>query len=92
MYLSRGSQNLIKTLANTRVDDRLRGAPIAGARPCIPGVAFFASKSTSLRDYPPMRNILVPQTGHVPWVAGLPFFMVMRMGLRISRFALHFTQ
>jgi hypothetical protein len=24
----------------------------------------------------PILNIFVPQVGHTPWVAGLPFFMV----------------
>ena len=41
---------------------------------------------------PPMRNIFVPQTGQVPWVAGLPFFIVIFCASFISRFALHFTQ
>ena len=27
----------------------------------------------------PILNILVPQVGHVPWVAGLPFFIVMAL-------------
>ena len=40
----------------------------------------------------PILNILVLQVGQVPWVAGLPFFMVMELVLLISRFALHFTQ
>lgn len=43
--------------------------------------------------YPlPMRNILVPQTGHVPWVAGLPFFRVTSVGLLISLFVRHLRQ
>ena len=25
----------------------------------------------------PMRNIVVPHTGHLPWVAGFPFFIVI---------------
>ena len=40
----------------------------------------------------PILNIFVPQTGHEPWVAGRPFFIVMTTGSLISRFALHFTQ
>lgn len=40
----------------------------------------------------PMRNILVPQTGQVPWVAGRPFFMVMALGFFTSLFLRHFTQ
>jgi len=39
-----------------------------------------------------MRNIFVPQTGHVPWAAGFPFFIVMCFASFISRFALHLTQ
>ncbi len=31
-----------------------------------------------------MRNILVPQVGQVPWVAGLPFFMVIFLAFFIS--------
>ena len=34
----------------------------------------------------------MPQTGQVSWVAGLPFFMVMDLGLFISLLALRFTQ
>jgi hypothetical protein len=44
------------------------------------------------RDQPPILNILVPQTGHTPWVAGLPFFIVILVASFISRFALHLTQ
>ena len=32
----------------------------------------------------PIRNILVEQTGHTPWVAGRPFFIVMAWALLIS--------
>ncbi len=39
-----------------------------------------------------MRNILVPQVGHVPCVAGRPFFNVTCWAFEISLFALHFTQ
>ena len=40
----------------------------------------------------PIRNTLVPQTGQVPFVAGLPFFSVTCDGLRTSRLLLHFMQ
>jgi len=40
----------------------------------------------------PIRNILVPHVGHVPWVAGLPFFIVMDLGSLISFLARHLTQ
>ncbi len=39
----------------------------------------------------PMRNILVPQTGQTPWVAGLPFFRVTGLASFISLLARHFT-
>jgi integrase len=43
--------------------------------------------------YPlPMRNTLVPQVGHTPCVAGLPFFKVTDFGFLISFFARHFMQ
>ncbi|TSC73065.1 MAG: hypothetical protein G01um101438_88 [Parcubacteria group bacterium Gr01-1014_38] len=40
----------------------------------------------------PIRIMEVPHTGHVPFVAGFPFFSVTGFGSFISRFALHFTQ
>jgi hypothetical protein len=40
----------------------------------------------------PILNILVPQVGHTPWVAGRPFFIVISLGSFISLFALHLTQ
>jgi hypothetical protein len=40
----------------------------------------------------PIRYTPVLQTGHVPFVAGLPFFIVTCTGLRISRLLLHLTQ
>jgi len=36
-------------------------------------------------------NILVPQVGQTPWVAGLPFFMVIALAFFISFLARHFT-
>jgi hypothetical protein len=42
--------------------------------------------------YFPIRNILVPHAGHTPWVAGLPFFMVMALAFFISFLDLHFIQ
>ena len=39
-----------------------------------------------------MRNMLVPHNGHTPFVAGLPFFIVMALALFISFLDLHFTQ
>ncbi len=40
----------------------------------------------------PIRMIVVPHTGHLPLVAGFPFFSVTAAASFISRFALHFTQ
>jgi hypothetical protein len=40
----------------------------------------------------PILNILVLQTGQVPWVAGRPFFMVIGFASVISRDVLHFMQ
>jgi hypothetical protein len=42
--------------------------------------------------YLPILNILVPQVGQTPWVAGLPFFMVIALAFFISFLARHFTQ
>jgi hypothetical protein len=39
-----------------------------------------------------MVNILVPQTGHVPLVAGRPFLRTTFSGFLISRFVLHLKQ
>jgi len=35
----------------------------------------------------PILNILVPHAGHVPWVAGLPFFIMIDFGFFISLLA-----
>jgi hypothetical protein len=40
----------------------------------------------------PILNILVPQVGQVPWVAGRLLAMVMDLGAFISFFARHLTQ
>ena len=43
--------------------------------------------------YPfPIRNTFVPQVGHTPCVADLPFFILMDLGLLTSTLALHFIQ
>lgn len=57
-----------------------------------PGRARGAAPDALTAAYPPILKILVPQTGHVPVVAGLLFFITMRWGFWISLFALHFTQ
>ena len=40
----------------------------------------------------PIRQTVVPHTGHLPLVMGLPFLVTPATGSAISRFALHFTQ
>jgi len=40
----------------------------------------------------PIRNMFVLHVGHIPFVAGLPFFRVTADVPFISLFALHFTQ
>ena len=40
----------------------------------------------------PIRNTLVPQLGHVPLVAGRPFFKVVGCGFLISLLARHLKQ
>jgi hypothetical protein len=57
-----------------------------------PAVSGEGSIDRARCGQPPMRNIFVPQTGQVPWVAGLPFFIVIFCASFMSRFALHFTQ
>jgi hypothetical protein len=39
-----------------------------------------------------MRYIFVPHTGHLPIVAGLPFFIVTSSGSLIARWVRHFRQ
>jgi len=40
----------------------------------------------------PIRMIVVPHTGHLPFIAGLPFFSFTATASLISRLARHFTQ
>jgi len=40
----------------------------------------------------PILNIFVPHVEQVPVVAGLPFFIVIAVGVSISFLALHLTQ
>ena len=44
------------------------------------------------RHLPPILNIFVPQTVHMPCVAGLPFFIVTLFSSFIVLLALHLTQ
>jgi hypothetical protein len=65
------------------------GRGLATGAPASAGAPF---RSGIRRRQPPILNIFVPQTGHWPWVAGLPFFIVIFCASCISRFALHLTQ
>ena len=40
----------------------------------------------------PIRKTLLPHFGHVPFMAGLPFFIVIFCGFWISTFILSLTQ
>jgi len=53
----------------------------------------FTKKDYLMLSYAlPILNIEMPHVGHVPFVAGLPFFMVTAWVLFISLLSLHFTQ
>jgi hypothetical protein len=57
------------------------------------GPAFAASFfALAFPIPPPILNILVPQTEHVPDIALRPFFKVTWFSPFISLFFLHFTQ
>ena len=69
------------------------GAPESEDHPRFMGYDLWRMKMPWFRAYPfPMRYILVLHTGHVPRVAGLPFFMVTWLGFLISRIARHLRQ
>jgi len=53
---------------------------------------MFVSYASRAYFTAPMRMIVVPHTGHLPFIAGLPFFNFTAAGSFISRLALHFTQ
>jgi len=57
-----------------------------------PALSIYKSLYNTDFYFLPILNILVPQDGHIPCVAGLPFFMVMDLGSFISFLARHFTQ
>lgn len=52
----------------------------------------YSGYINSIYYYFPIRKTLVPQLGHEPCVAGLPFFNVIVTGFFISRFDLHLKQ
>lgn len=55
---------------------------------CAPSIAATASCYLVL----PIRQIVLPQSGHSPFVMGLPFFVVLATGFFIAFFVLHFMQ
>ncbi len=52
----------------------------------------FSGKFALINYLPPILNIPVPHTGHLPFIAGLPFFNVTGTAVGSSRFARHLTQ
>ena len=58
-------------------------------------VTTMVNRITFTRFYflaAPIRNMLVPQVGQTPLLAGLQFFMVIALALFISFLERHFTQ
>jgi len=51
---------------------------------------FFIKRTIYLAA--PILNILVPQTGHAPVTAGLPFFIFISLASFMVFLALHLTQ
>ena len=75
------------------LEERWYGQMKRGSRAIAPDPLLSCYQNFG-QDYlaAPILNTLVPQVEHVPEVAGLPFFMVMAVGFKISFFALHLTQ
>src|SRR5579883_3068601 len=75
---------------------RQRHGRRARGKPAEPSVRLMAPRAPGASGQAvsdaPILFIVVPQTGHFPWTAGLPFFMVTCLACVISRFARHFTQ
>jgi hypothetical protein len=56
-------------------------------------IGKFTKKDCLMFSYAlPILNIEMPHVGHVPFVAGLPFFIVTAWVPFISLLSLHFTQ
>ena len=58
------------------------------------GAPAFAGTPPSLVEsrQAPIRKTLLPHLGQVPFIAGLPFFIVIFCGFWISTFILSLTQ
>jgi hypothetical protein len=63
-----------------------------GKRPRKAAFPISRIKNSDTYLAAPMRQIVVPQSGHLPLVIGLPFFVVLSTGSFMIFFALHFTQ
>ena len=75
-------------LGDTRMDVAMRHREIIALSPLR-----TRKKQRYMRYFvAPIRQIVVPQSGHVPFVMGLPFFVVLSTGFCMTFFALHFTQ
>lgn len=60
-------------MAGLSIERRDRAGP--ASRASVPG-----GRLTARERQPPMRNTPPPQSGQVPFVAGLPFFIVIAWG------------
>lgn len=79
----------MRVCANWRKQNLAYEIPVCNENPRKRrGFSFEQNRSF----YPPILYIPVPQTGHLPFIAGLPFFIVTFTALGSSRFARHFTQ
>ncbi len=72
------------------VRDRVAPVP-AGRRARVGGPPRVRKRLASSSSFPILK-ILVPQSGHVPWIAGRPFFIVTCCGSLISTFLRSLTQ
>jgi hypothetical protein len=71
---------------------RVPGRGRQGGTIATPAGAGVAIGIELLAVQPPIRKTLPPQSGQMPWVAGLPFFMVIFSAFWITTFFLSLTQ
>ena len=74
-----------------------RAHVLRGPAPSLParsrGARLLAGAPAARRYFVlPMRQIVLPHTGHVPFVMGFPFFVVLATGSFMTFFSLHFMQ
>jgi len=64
--------------------------------PAVAGLGIFRiskrADTTYRRNYPPILYMPVPHVGHLPFIAGFPFFIVTLTALGSSLLARHLTQ